>query len=293
MTKYNLRGQLPVTTFIDAVPWYFKAKPHPAVTPHPFGGDHECYRCRSPMSEATHGVIKMKPARNNPHTHTVWRVCPGDFIITHPDRSLTTMRPAAFHEIYESSESTDDAESYIKHFEDRVSGIREERERTAAVVARVSEDIDMDDGLERLLNMKRDDPTVSTTLDWGEYLEIIDGDTTPEDSTVEWPSAGCRPEPLVPDVDEMLLILRGSALGAVYAERKSQDEKWGGPDDDDGVSMDEWVQWIQRYAGWAAMKNECGDTEQARKRMVQTAALAVAAVEWFDRWDGVVGGTEK
>lgn len=78
----------------------------------------------------------------------------------------------------------------------------------------------------------------------------------------------------------------GDALSDVAAERKRQDEKWGGPEHDDRKSPNDFVQHVQDYAGWARVMAGMGGTEGAnkyRKRMVQVAALAVAAVEAMDR----------
>ena len=75
-------------------------------------------------------------------------------------------------------------------------------------------------------------------------------------------------------------------LAEVAAERARQDEKWGGAAHDDTRTTTEFAQMIQDFAGWARA-NFCMGGEQgrvnARRRLMQVAALAVAAVESFDR----------
>lgn len=73
------------------------------------------------------------------------------------------------------------------------------------------------------------------------------------------------------------------ALLDVAAERQRQDLKWGGPDHDDMHSTADFVQLIRDYAGWARTMAGMGSVEKTRRRLVQVAALAVAAVESLDR----------
>ena len=83
------------------------------------------------------------------------------------------------------------------------------------------------------------------------------------------------------DHDQVTELLR-----SVYDEMARQDDKWGGAEHDDQHPTQTFCGWIQNYAGWAAqMSDGCG-TEgrtKARRRLVQVAALAVAAVESIDR----------
>jgi len=84
---------------------------------------------------------------------------------------------------------------------------------------------------------------------------------------------------------------RESILGEVSAERDYQNSKWGGPDVDDHENgYMEWVGYITRYAtrwfpgGFAPWG---GLTDAAfRTSMIKVAALAVAAVEQYDRKNG-------
>lgn len=69
----------------------------------------------------------------------------------------------------------------------------------------------------------------------------------------------------------------------VVAERKRQDEKWGGPVHDDQKSPNDFVQHIEDYAGWARVMAGMGSLDKYRRRMVQVAALAGAAIEASDR----------
>ena len=68
-------------------------------------------------------------------------------------------------------------------------------------------------------------------------------------------------------------------LGMVAVERERQDGKWGGPAHDDARSTADFVQLIEDYAGWARTMSGMGSHDKARRRLVQVAALAVAAVE--------------
>lgn len=71
----------------------------------------------------------------------------------------------------------------------------------------------------------------------------------------------------------------------IRAERARQDAKWGGPQHDDQESGTNWTDYITRYAAWAGMMWLMGGKglPKYRRRMMQIAALAVAACESFDR----------
>lgn len=68
-------------------------------------------------------------------------------------------------------------------------------------------------------------------------------------------------------------------LEEVLNERKKQDHLWG-PEHDDKHSTAEFLNFIQEYS--SRCEQESCD-EEARKRLIQIAALAIAAVESFDR----------
>lgn len=74
-----------------------------------------------------------------------------------------------------------------------------------------------------------------------------------------------------------------SILAEISTERHRQDEKWGGREHDDRHSTDEFVQWIQDYAGWARMMASMQSMDKARRRLIQVAALSVAAIQSMSR----------
>ncbi|HEV7266459.1 MAG TPA: hypothetical protein VGN83_16285 [Falsiroseomonas sp.] len=76
-----------------------------------------------------------------------------------------------------------------------------------------------------------------------------------------------------------------SVLLEVGAERTRQDAQWG-VERDEALSVATFVQLIADYAGWARVKAREGSHVEARQRLVQVAALAVAAVETLDRRGG-------
>lgn len=68
-------------------------------------------------------------------------------------------------------------------------------------------------------------------------------------------------------------------IADVIAERQYQDAKWGGAAHDATEGNDDWVRYVVEYA---TGQGRAADYD-FRKRMVKAAALAVAAVEAFDR----------
>lgn len=76
------------------------------------------------------------------------------------------------------------------------------------------------------------------------------------------------------------------AILDVTNERQRQDDKWGGPKHDDLHLITDFVQLIEDYAGWARTMANMNSYDKARKRLIQVAALAVAAVESIDRKEG-------
>ena len=69
----------------------------------------------------------------------------------------------------------------------------------------------------------------------------------------------------------------------VANERQRQDEKWGGPSHDDFHSLHVWPRWIKNYASWADQMLDMRSYGKMRNRLIQIAAMAVAAVESLDR----------
>lgn len=74
-----------------------------------------------------------------------------------------------------------------------------------------------------------------------------------------------------------------AVLRDIVNERARQDGKWGGPEHDDQHSVATFVQLIEDYAGWARVMAGMDSMDKARRRLVQVAALAAAAVECIDR----------
>lgn len=74
-----------------------------------------------------------------------------------------------------------------------------------------------------------------------------------------------------------------SVIAEVVKERRRQDAKWGGPEHDDKHSPCDWHEMICDYNGWARRMIAMNSPDEARQRLIQVAALAVAAVERIDR----------
>lgn len=75
---------------------------------------------------------------------------------------------------------------------------------------------------------------------------------------------------------------RQTIYAEIDSERAYQDGKWGGTAPDDARTQSEWEGWIKEYSqgeGRAAGR-------AFRERMLKTAALAVAALEAYDRKNG-------
>ena len=72
-------------------------------------------------------------------------------------------------------------------------------------------------------------------------------------------------------------------LKEVQQERERQISKWG--DNDDQLTVLDWHEMIADYNGWARRMATMGSNHKARKRYIQIAALAVAAIERIDSLD--------
>jgi hypothetical protein len=83
------------------------------------------------------------------------------------------------------------------------------------------------------------------------------------------------------------LIAQSSLTGVlaeVVAERARQDGKWGGAQIEDvRKTATDWCLDIESYNTWARQMHRMGSPDKYRRRMMQIAALAVAACESFDR----------
>lgn len=71
-----------------------------------------------------------------------------------------------------------------------------------------------------------------------------------------------------------------SIFSEIAAERIQQDAKYGGAEHDDEHSASEWAELIIDKADDISLTSE---QAEVRKRFVQAAALAVAAIEACDR----------
>lgn len=80
---------------------------------------------------------------------------------------------------------------------------------------------------------------------------------------------------------------RETILNEINKEREYQVQKWGNDADDTKNSFNDWVSYISRYAttwfpgGFPPYSDEA--KVNFRRSMIKTAAIAVAAVESFDR----------
>jgi len=72
-------------------------------------------------------------------------------------------------------------------------------------------------------------------------------------------------------------------LNEVFAERKRQEVKCGGKGTDDEHNPLDWHEMIADYNAWARRMACMGSLGKTRRRYIQIAALAVAAVEALDR----------
>lgn len=72
-------------------------------------------------------------------------------------------------------------------------------------------------------------------------------------------------------------------LKEIQLERIRQDEKWGGPIQDDKWNAADWHAMLTDYVAWARRMWCMGSLQKSRRRFLQVAALAVAAVESIDR----------
>jgi hypothetical protein len=75
----------------------------------------------------------------------------------------------------------------------------------------------------------------------------------------------------------------GTVLAEVANERAAQDVKWGGSAHDDTHTTYAFLQFIEDRRGMAMYADSIDDRALARRRLIQVAALAVAAIESLDR----------
>ena len=79
----------------------------------------------------------------------------------------------------------------------------------------------------------------------------------------------------------------GGVISDVLAERKRQDEKWGGPTHDDAHTAQEWCCILAEHAGhFSGLTLGGANLAQMRAEAVQIAAITLAIVESIDRNGG-------
>ena len=78
----------------------------------------------------------------------------------------------------------------------------------------------------------------------------------------------------------MTTVGQVAILQEIAIEREAQDAKWGGSPHDDMHSTFDWVRFIRHHTNRAVGRRKKDDY---RKQMIRIAALAVAAIEAFDR----------
>lgn len=80
------------------------------------------------------------------------------------------------------------------------------------------------------------------------------------------------------------MVDKEQIIREILAERKYQDEKWGGPEHDDHHNDRDWIAFITDHAGRSLTWP--WDGKKFRAQMIKVAAVAMAAVEWYDRHEG-------
>lgn len=79
------------------------------------------------------------------------------------------------------------------------------------------------------------------------------------------------------------LTMREKIFGEISVEREYQDGKWG-TEFDDKNTLNDWITYIGMYGSYAAKMG--ASKEDQRNNMLKVAALAIAALETFDRKGG-------
>lgn len=73
---------------------------------------------------------------------------------------------------------------------------------------------------------------------------------------------------------------RATILAQIDAERDRQDEQWGGPAHDAGLTRAQWIALIREHTDRAARSATDGDSY--RQELVASAAIMIAALEAHD-----------
>jgi hypothetical protein len=74
-----------------------------------------------------------------------------------------------------------------------------------------------------------------------------------------------------------------AVLAEIVLERMAQDAEHGGPAADDEHDCNEWLVIALRHLGLAANDEAAVDPGRFRRQMIRVSAVALAAVESFDR----------
>lgn len=82
----------------------------------------------------------------------------------------------------------------------------------------------------------------------------------------------------------------------ICEERALQDEQWGGPKTDDTRNSAQWVEYIDHqleYITASVQGQRQLNPGEFRERMVKVAALAIAAIQSYDRGGGTYASTAE
>ena len=84
---------------------------------------------------------------------------------------------------------------------------------------------------------------------------------------------------------------RDQIIAAIEAERTAQDAKWGGHEHDVTHTPKEWCDFLWQRVGYvsAASAGRLHPTPDYERRLIQVAALAIAAIEAEQRASDAVG----
>jgi hypothetical protein len=77
-------------------------------------------------------------------------------------------------------------------------------------------------------------------------------------------------------------MTRQKILEDISVERDRQIAKWSGKFDDAQWLPGDWHEMIADYNAWARRMGSMGSPDKQRRRLIQVAALAVAAIEVID-----------
>ena len=118
-----------------------------------------------------------------------------------------------------------------------------------------------------------------------ECKALLDGDCEDAEMLAEWegsPNKSLHSTGTSAQAEE--LKNAGYLYNEVAQERNRQDKKFGGPDVDDARKRPiDWIEDIEGYTAWTKQMHRMGRFNKYRRRMLQVAALAIAACQSYDR----------